>query len=271
MKECQTHQFLDWIESFAKKENTGFDFYGFHQRDTKVAFQKENLKNCSSSEERHLNLRVIKGSKAGASYTKDFSKEGLETCYQQAFNSLKLSDKEEAGSLSELENYKDLSGFYKNFKDLSIEEKIHKAEEINRACWNFDKRIQPIHSVVSDRDSYHFFGNSKGLQSSYRSRDVIAYNDSLAVQDCKRANGFYEENAKSYQEIKFDKIGRESASEALKKLNYFIPKTKRYPLVFQSGQAAGSLVKRLVQFLNGKLIFEGLSLFKDSLNKKLFF
>ena len=271
MEKSQIGQFRHWIEAFAKKDDVDFDFYGFHQKKTQVLFKKESLKNCSSSEERHFNLRVIKGKKSGASYTKDFSKAGLEACYQQAFNSLNLSDKEEAGSLSEEESYEDFSIFYNSdCKDINIEEKIQKAEELNKACLDFDKKIQAMNSSVFDVDSYHFFGNSRGVEASYNSNDVVAYNQSLAVQDDKRANGFEEGNAKNYKDIKFKRIGERSASKALKKLNYFIPETKRYPVVFQTGQASGHLLKQLVSFLNGKLVFENLSLFKDSLNKKLF-
>lgn len=272
MEESQISQFQHWIETFAKKDNVNFDFYGFHNKETKVLFQKESLKNCSSSEEKHFNLRIIKGKKAGASYTKDFSKVGMETCYQQALNGLNLSDKEEAGELSHSEEaYKDFSAFCdSDLKSLSLKEKTRRAEELNKACFNFDKKVQSMRSSVYDIEAYHFFGNSKGGKSFYRSNNVLAYNHSLALQGDKRSNGFSEKNTKNYKDILFKKLGEESASKALKKLDYFIPKTKRYPVVFQSGEAAGKLLWSLVNFLNGRQVFEGLSLFKDSLNKKVF-
>ena len=271
MKASQINQFYMWIKDFVKKDSMDFDFHGFSQKQTNILFQKQELKNYSSSETKHLNLRVLKGDKAGTSYTKDFSKVSLEDCYKRAVDSLKFSDKKERGDLSEKEKYRDFSDFYnEEFKQMGLENKIKKAQEMNRACLDFDKRVQPVSSSVSDLDNFNFFANSKNVQSFYRSNDVFVYCYSLAVQKDSRSNSFSEKGSRSYQDIDFKKIGEKSASEALKKLNYFIPETKRYPVVFQAGQAVGSLLPRLVDLMSGKSVFEALSLFKDSLKKKTF-
>lgn len=248
-----------------------FDFHGLYQKQTRILFQKQELKNYSFSETKHLNLRVLKGEKAGTSYTKDFSKASLEDCYKRAVDSLKFSDKKERGELSEKEEYKDFSNFYnEDFKKTDLEDKIQKAQEMNRACLDFDKRVQPVYSSVSDLDNFNFFANSKEVQSFYKSNEVFAHCSSLAVQKDSRSNGFSEKSSRSYQDIDFQKIGFESASKALKKLNYSIPKTKKYPVVFRAGQAVGSLLPRLAALMSGKSVFKALSLFKDSLKKKFF-
>ena len=196
MEQLQINQFYEWIKTLAKKDSMDFDFYGFHQRQTQVLFQKENLKNCSNSEMKHLNLRVLQKDKAGTSYTKDFSKTSLTDCYKQAVDSLKLSDKKERGDLSKNEKYKDFSAFYdENFKKISLEDKIKKAQELNSACLNSDKRVQPVYSSVVDLDSYSFFANNEGSQSIYKSNGVSAYCYSLAIQENSRAYGFSEKKS----------------------------------------------------------------------------
>lgn len=270
MKRPQVNQFYEWIKPLAIKDSIDFDFYGFHQKQTEVLFQKEQLKNCSSSEMKHLNLRVLQGEKTGTSYTKDFSKISLENCYKQAVDSLKLSDKKERGDLCKNEKYKDFSAFYdENFKKLSLEDKIKKTQELNSACLNSDKRVQPVYSSVFDLDSYSFFANNEGSQSIYTSNAVSAYCYSLAIQENNRAYGFSEKKVRSYQDIDFKKMGSKSASRALKKLNYSIPKTKRYPVVFQAGEASAKLLMCLANLMSGKSVFEGLSLFKNALGKKV--
>ena len=271
MEQNQIHQFYEWIKVLAKKDSVDFDFHGFQEEKTKVSFQKQRLKNCSCSSSRHLNLRVLQGEKAGASYTKDFSRSSLEDCYRQAFNSLKLSDKKERGDLSKNETYQDFSDFCnEELKKISIEDKIKKAKEMNKACLSFDKRIQPVSSSVSDSEKFVFFANSAGSQSFYRTNDVFSSCYSLAIAKDSRSNGFSEKGSRVYQDIDFKKIGKEAASKALKKLNYSIPKTKKYPVVFKSGQASASLLSALSALMSGKTVFDGLSLFKDSLGKRVF-
>ena len=261
----------DWILPLVKKEGMEFDLHACSQGDTQIVFQKKELKNYSYSQGRHINLRVLKGDKAGASYTKDFSKSSVEDCCRRAIDSLQLSDQQTAGDLSENQDYQSAVDFYdKSFEDSSLEGKLEKANQLNSACLNFDKRVQPIYSSVSDSDVVSAFVNSRGLSSTCRLNNVFAHCYSLAVDKENRANGFIESHSRNYHDINFSQIGKKSAEQAVKKLNYKIPKTKKYPVIFKSGQAVSALLSRLAELMNGKSVFEGKSLFKDSLNKKIF-
>ena len=267
----QLDQFCEWIKPLARKDSVDFDFYGFKREKTEVLFQNGKLKNRLQSEMKHLNLRVLRGEKSGFSYTKDFCRESLKECYYMAVNGLNLSDKKEGGKLSEDTEFEDGSRFYdKSYKKTSIEEKINKARDMDASCFDFDQRVRPVYSSVSDRDHLCFFGNSKGTCSFYRSNDVSANSYSLAVESESRSNGYSESVQKNYQDIDFKKIGSKAASQALKKLNYSIPETKRYPVVFQSGEAVGRLLPHLTDMLSGKAIFDGFSPLKDSFKKKIF-
>ena len=271
MESSQIHLFYEWLNPLAKRDSIEFDFHGFHQEGTKVLFQKQELKNFSYSEENHLDLRVLKGEKTGFSYTRDFSRTSLEDCYRRAVDSLELSDKKERGRLSLDQKYKDFSPFYDpNIETLSLEEKIKKTQDMNKACIDFNKKIQPVYSSVADFSFYRFFSNSEKIQSSYRTNFVSVVCSALAISEDSRSEFWNEIASRNYQSLDFVKIGRESADKAIKKLKYSIPKTKKYPVIFQSGQASASLLYRLGELLNGKSVFEGLSLFKDSLKKKIF-
>ena len=272
MEQVNIHQLSEWIKSFTRKDSINFDFHGFFQEKSRVLFEKQELKNCTFSEMKHLNLRVLKGEHAGTSYTKDFSKQSLKDCCQRAMDSLNFSDKKERGSLSKNESYNDFSDFYdESFKNLTVKDKIKKVKEMNKACLDVDKRVTPVYSAVTDLSTYSFFGNSEGSQSFYKSNDVITGCSSLAIQENSRSDSYSEDSARNYDRIDFKKVGRKSAVKALNKLNASIPETKRYPVIFQAGRAVGELLLFLADLMNGKTVFEELSyLKKDSLNKKFF-
>lgn len=271
MKESQILQLCEKLLPLAKKDGVEFDLHGFSQGETQIVFQKKDLKQCSYSETKQVNLRVLQGEKSGFSYTKNFSQNSLEECYRRALDGLHFSDKREGGELGCDTNYPDFSGLYdESFKRVSLEDKIQKAREMNQACLSSDSRVQPMHSYISDQDGDGFFVNSRGLQSSYRSNFISAGCYSLAVQGESRSNAHSVRHGRSYGEIDFPAMGAESAGRALKKLNSGIPQTKRRPVLFQAGPAVEGLLSCLTELMNGKKVYEGLSLFKDSMGKKLF-
>ena len=272
MKQLNINQFREWIKHSAKKDSVDFDFHGFLQEKTKIVFEKQELKTCSCSEEIHLNLRVLKGDCTGTSYTKNFSKKNLEDCYERAMNSLNFSDKKEKGALGKSEKYKDFSQFYnEDFNSLSVGDKIKQTETMMKSALELDKRVQPVHSVVTDMSTQSFFGNSEGAQSLYKLNNVMATCDSLALQKESRSNSYSESTGRAYKDIDFKKVGREAAAKTLDKLNSDIPKTKRYPVIFQTGPAVGGLLLFLTNLMNGKAVFEGMScLKKDFLNDRIF-
>ena len=272
MKRLNINQFYEHIKLSARKDSVDFDFHGFLQEKTKIVFEKRELKTCSCSEEIHLNLRVLKEDRAGTSYTKDFSLNSLEDCYNRAMDSLNFSDRKEKGALGKAEKYKDFSPFNdEDFKKLSVKDKIKQTETMMKAGLGLDKRVQPVYSSVTDMNIQSFFGNSEEAQSLYRLNNVMASCYSLAIQKDSRSDSYSESTARNYKDIDFKKVGEDSASKTLNKLNSDIPKTKRYPVIFQSGPAVGELLLFLANLMNGKAVFEGLScLKKDFLNNNLF-
>ena len=272
MTSSQIDDFCDFLGDLAKKDSVKADLHGFSKEETLVVFQKGNLKNHSLSDSRHLNLRVLKGARSGCSHTKDFSLKALKECYKNALDALRVSDKEDAGHLCEKEEtWPDFSAFFDpSLGQIPIEKKINCARMLDQAGQKQSPIIKSVYSCVSDFDRYDFFANSKGIRSLHRQNGVSGIAFFLAMGPKSRSQASCEQSARSYKEMDFTAIGRKAGDKALKKQNGFAPKTGRYPVVFQAGQPAGTLALQLTDFLNGKQVFEGLSLFKNSLGKKLF-
>lgn len=267
----QVHQFYDWLKVLAKKQDVQFDMHGFYKTETKITFQKSHLKNNILAQEQHINLRVIQGDKQGFSYSKDFSKANLEQCFQQAINSLNICDKKTAGSLSPKETYKNFFDYYnKDFKNVHKDDKIQKAQAMNQACHDSDPKVQVSFSGISDWYKKEFFINSSLVNSTYETNHIFAYCQALATEGDNRVSYLNHMTAKDYKDIDFVSLGKESSKKALKKMNYSVPKTGKYPAIFQSGQVSALFLQMLINLLNGLVVFEGLSLLKDLFKKKVF-
>ncbi len=262
--------FLNHLNSFSKKKGVAFDFFAWERRDNNISFEKQKLQNYSTSKDKNLALRLSKGDKSGFSYTKNFSKESIEECHNQAFNSLKLSDQEERGEFSVNQKYVDMSKTIYNseMSSMDLSEKMEKVKSMDQASLSLGDKIQPVYNIGADQEFSCVFGNSEQTQGSYSKNSVTAYSYCLAIDKNHRSQGISQQSSRNYNSINFQKLGQESASKCLKKLNFSIPKTDCYPVIFQSGQAAGMLVSLLLGHLNGKNIYEKLSLLQESLNKK---
>ncbi len=262
--------FLDQFHYLSKKDGVSFDFYACEQKYNTISVEKQKLKNYSNSKDRNLTLRLLASNKFGVSYSKDFSKKSLEECYAQALNSLKLSDREEKGELSVDQKYIDMDKmiYDSEMSSIDLSEKIEKVKSMDQAALSLGDKITPIINICRDQNSSCIFGNNKQTQGSYHSNSVFAMSYSLSIDKDQRSQGMSHRTSRNYKSVDFEKIGQESASKSLKKLNFSIPKTNCYPVIFQSGQAAATLVSLLLNHLNGKTIYEQLSLLKDSLNKK---
>ncbi len=270
--EHSTEQFISWIHPLAKKADVEFDFYTFSHADTNVLFQKDALKNYSSSVSQNFILRVLKRDKFGTAYTKQFEKSSIEECFQQAMYGLNLSDKKERGDISSTNSYPDLTSiiYHSELDRISLADKINKARSLNQSTLSVDPRVQPVYNAISDHTRVVKYGNSQNHQGVYKVGAVAAGSYSLAVDQQKRGQGSSERYARNYADINFEELGRESAVKSLKKLSFEIPKTGVYPVVFHAGQPAPALLQCLVEHMSGKAVYEKLSLLGDRLNKRVF-
>ena len=257
------------IRAAARKSGLAFDIYGFQGDETDVIFENGKLKTCSSSEEKSLNIRALKGGRAGISRTKDFSQEGLRACFQQAAAALRLTDKKEAGLQASGQPYKTFKE-PSSPKGFSMEEKIQKASLMDSIVSRHDKRLQPTSSFVVENSRLYFFANSEGALCRFRSQQAVAGSFVLAKDGAYRSQDGVFFRKRSLQEIDFEKMAQESSRRALKKLRYIVPRTRKYPVVFKSG-AAADFVAQLSRLLNGQAVFEGLSpLKRESLGQRFF-
>ena len=263
-------EFYDHLKGLARRDSALFDLHGFTQDNTKILFKKKDV-DVSSSEDKHINIRVLKDGRAGVSYTKDFSKKALEDCYQRAKETLNWTDQKAAGDLSLNQKNESLEDFYHpDFNKFSGEKKLEKARQIHQSCLSVNSKIQPSYCYLSDQDRISFFVNSNQSCDLFHSSFVLGGSYCLAVDEKRRSLGFASDQSRDHYSIDSAKIGRKSAELALKKLAYEVPKTKKYSVIFKAGQASGSLLGFLVDLMSAKRIFEGLSLLNNSLNKKLF-
>lgn len=263
--------FYDWLKALSKKDQLSIELYGWSRWDNAVSLTTKDKKG-SSSQGRLINLRVSQGEKTGLSYTKSFSKQSIEDCYQRAKDSLYWTEKESAGFLSEKQNYSKKQDFYNpEASKISRDQKMDFVEKFHKACSFFDKKIQPLQITLKDEESSYFFVNSLGSQADFKISNLLAGGQCMGRDGESRSQTYMFRYFKSLSQIDPEKIGFELADLTLKKLRSKVPESKRYSVIFQPERAGCFLISYFCDLMNAKKIFDKLSVLnKNSLGKKSF-
>ena len=265
----QQEKIFHILKPLAKKEKVKFDFFLWERENSSLAFENMKLSAHSFSEDQNFCIRLIRDTKAGCSYTKNLSEEKINECFNQALLSLAASERDEEGPLPPPETFPPL--FDSCIKEeLSLEEKINLVKGMDKAAHNKSENLQNSKNSLSESKSNLLFGNSENAGGNYSTAYIAAFSYSLVKGKRQAGQGLASRISRSYKDIT-KSLGEESAQKALQKANFDIPETKTYPVVFNGIWASPVLLDLLLYHLNGKNIYENMSLLKeDSLGQKKF-
>ncbi|MBC6415922.1 MAG: TldD/PmbA family protein [Bdellovibrionales bacterium] len=264
----QLLKYQDSLKALCQKDNLSFELYAYRKFHERSLFKKKDLQS-SSSDIQHINLRVSKENQTGFSYTKSFSLESLKDCYKKAKDSLQFTDSFKAGTLSEKQKYQPEDLFYEDKKS-SLKEQLEYTKQIHQASSTFNKKVQTITTAITKEEDSYFFINSKDSQATFKNSNIFIQNQCLGIDQTNRSESYNAKHFKNFSNLNPEEIGKYTAKLALQKLNYKIPETKKYPVIFKAETAGASLLSALTNFMSGKKVFENLSILKNSLYKKIF-
>ena len=264
-------QFYDWLKPLSKKDGIHFELYGSSTLNDSIGFTEKDKK-ASQSQSQHVNLRVSQGNKTGTSFTKNFSKNSLQDCYQKAKASLYFTDSENFGFLSENQNFIKQTPFYHpEIAQLSLEEKQKELEKLHQFCSRFDKKIKPVLVQLKSQEQSCFFLNSLASQSDFKNSNLFVICVLIGVDGDSRSQIYSYKSCKKLAQLEPEKLGQETGQLTLNKLHSQVPDTKKYPVIFQPKEAGMTLLSSFVGLMNAKSIFDKVSVLNpSSLNKACF-
>ncbi|EAX47930.1 peptidase U62, modulator of DNA gyrase [Thermosinus carboxydivorans Nor1] len=151
----------------------------------------------------------------------------------------------------------------------SVEEKIEKAKEVERAAQRTDKRVRRTERCVyEDADYGVALANSNGLAVAYRSGYCGVYGMVLAEQDGDVQTGMALSYRRRFAELDPAAVGSEAAREAVMLLGAKTIGTTKAALVL-SPYIATNFFSILIPALSADAVQKGRSLFKGKLGQKV--
>jgi len=231
----------------------------------------ENIKEAGS---RGAGVRVLKGKRAGSSYTSDLSRDGLELMVKSAIELAELTTEDPFAGLPDPEDLgtipDDLKLFLPSVADLDPGLKIETARRAECAALDYDPRIG--NSDGASFDNYvgrHVFANSRGFQGEYRSSYCSLSVSPVAREGDSMERDYWYTMSRGYEGLEGpEHVGRTAAKRALRRLHATKVETQKVPVVFEP-RTARSLLDNLYEAVHGMSIYRHESFLAGKLGEKV--
>ncbi len=218
----------------------------------------ETIKQAGS---RGVGLRILVGPCTGASYTSDFTADGIRKLVHSAMELAAVTTPDHFAGLPDPEDLGlvpgDLNLFSSAIEDLTPDMRISLAKRAEAAALSFDPRIH--NSDGASFDSYQgrrVFANSLGFSGEYATSYCslgcvpVARNENQQME-----RDYWYTSARSAAKLEDpESVGRKAAERAVRRLGPVKVPTQKVPIVFDP-RVARSLVGDLFDAIEGRSIY----------------
>ncbi len=231
----------------------------------------ENLKEAGS---RGAGLRIMIGTKTGASYTSDLSAEGIEQLVKSAIELADVTTEDPHAGLPEAEELGAIAGdlqlYSPDVEQLETALKIETARRAEEAALSADPRIFNSEGASFDTNvGRHIFANSRGFAGEYRSTYCSLSAIPVARDGDSMERDYWYTMARGFAQLEApEEVGRTAAQRALRRLHAVKVDTQKVPVVFEP-RTARTLLDNLFEAVHGMSIYRHESFLAGKLGEKV--
>ena len=217
----------------------------------------ESLKEAGS---RGMGLRVLKGKRAGSSYTSDLSADGVDRMIRSALEIADLTSEDPHAGLPEPEELGAIAGdlglYSGAIENLDPGENIGRAKRAEAAAFDTDPRISNSDGASFDSGgSRHIFANSRGFAGEYRTSSCSLSASPVARDGESMERDYWFTMARDPQGLESpEEVGRIAAQRTLRRLNPVKVDTQKVPVVFEP-RTARSLLDSIFDAVHGMAVY----------------
>jgi PmbA protein len=239
-------------------------------KELSIDVRDNSVETLKLAEDRGLGVRVFKGNRIGFAFTSDLQKEAVDKTIRQALaNSDKTSPDEFNTMPGQIASYAELNLYDPEIQKVSTEEKIEIAKKIEKIARGMDKRV-----TITERSSFFdaeyevSLANSLGVSAGYKGAYCGCYAEVVAEENSDCQTGFAIKMSLKFSDLEPEKIGREAAEKAVRKLGAKTIGTQKAVIVFDPYIATGFL-SVIAPALTAEAVQKGKSLFAGKAGQKV--
>ena len=169
---------------FEKAREKGFkecEIYYSDNSSFKVSVYKGNIEKYQNSQSGGFCFRGLYDDKMGYYFSENVEDPDIESVVENAIENSRILTGEDKEFIFEgSKEYADVNVYNKKLADMTDDEKINAAFEMEKAAQKYDSRITVNSSVVASGVSTVYISNTKGLELKEKSNYLIAYVEAMA-------------------------------------------------------------------------------------------
>ncbi len=249
---------IDQIEAYASKV-----------RELEVEVTEAKVENLQQAAETGLSVRAIIDNRLGFAYTTDLSAEGIKKVVQEALDISKVVPADQLFALPEPAPFADLELVDPDYDQVSVEEKINLAKQIERAALEYDSRVRKVRMAKFSERVYDVaIANSLGLAANYSGTGFSGFVMAIAGADGVSETGFGFDFGHRLAKLDPLGIGVEAAKRSVEMLGARKVSSQRADVIFDP-TVATEFLGVIAPALTGDAVQKGKSLFHDKQGQRI--
>ena len=214
----------------------------FEEASFQASAREGKLERYEVSDSLNVTLRGKSGERIGTASTQALDEESIDLLIRGVRESAELIETEEQDEiLPPDEAYASVVNFSEALEDVSAQEKIALAMDIDRRLAGADARLKVDESTVMTSRETFTLRNTLGLNLSHTSNGIIAYTSALAREGEHSATGFKIRFGHGMQDVPADELVKDCVEEAIGNLHAGRMKSGTVPVVIKYSAMADLL------------------------------
>ncbi|ADY73573.1 peptidase U62 modulator of DNA gyrase [Desulfurobacterium thermolithotrophum DSM 11699] len=252
-----------------KQDIENFDIYAVESSGFTVEVKNKEIERIKVPVKKGLAIRVVVNGKLGFAYTTDVSDEGIRIAIECAKENAKSSSPDDYSFSMPAENFLDFPLYDDRYSEISTEEKINLALDLESKVYSFDPRIKRVRKAsYKDSISTIYYYNSNDHSFNYTTSS-FSLSILLAAEENEESQMGWDYDVRRYfSDLNVDLVAVRAAENAVELLGAKPLKTKKIPVIFKNTVFA-EIIEALSPVFLGNNVLRGKSLFADKLGYEI--
>ncbi|MDD3074788.1 MAG: TldD/PmbA family protein [Eubacteriales bacterium] len=258
------------IEESKQRNVEHAEAYFDSERELSIEVRDGQVENLKVAKDAGLGIRVIQNGRLGYAYTTELTWGNLANTLEIALANAKAASEDSYYTLPEpATSYPELDLDDPQLGQVSLEEKIEMARQMERSGRSFDPLVQLTEHVSYEEVSYEIaIANSKGVSLTSGGDLCGGMAAFVAGKDGDQQTGFSVDYVRRLKDLDPDDLGKEAARKAVRMIGAQRLSTKRVPVVMDP-YVVSSFLGMLASALSAEAVQKGRSLFAGKIGERV--
>ncbi|MDD2220305.1 MAG: TldD/PmbA family protein [Desulfoplanes sp.] len=240
------------------------------ERELSIEVRDSQVENLKVAKDAGLGIRVIQNGRLGYAYTTELTWGNLANTLEMALANAKAASEDSYYTLPEPAlSYPELDLDDPQLGQVSLEEKIEMARQIERSGRSFDPLVHLTEQISYEEVSYEIaIANSKGVSLTSKGAFCGGVAAFVAGKDGDQQTGFSVDFVRRLRELDPDALGKEAARKAVRMVGAQRLSTKRVPVVMDN-YVVSNFLGMLASAVSAEAVQKGRSLFAGKTGERV--